>query len=505
MSGWRERLRKYQLEGAVWLVDLPPRAKGRLLADGLGLGKTRTALAAQRLRWDAGLMHFPCGITFTTAISKHDWRREAEKFWPELTVHVMGSETTYQRKGESDEDFAKRRDQKWQDMLEGKHGPSLIVSSYEGAERIDEYITPRDIYLDSLTVDEAHNLKKASTVRASTMKSFVHRSKQTTFLTGTPVHNRPHDLHNLLSLMEPRTKGLWTWAKPFFTIHAPDRGFGPGQIGELVNKEGLLASIDHLVLGRTSDDVFGEMPARQRVLKLVDAPGAERVSPAKLHLFNEETGIRKACEGAVKFKLDAAVQLTQDVDQPVVLYTWRREDAKELHKRLLKAKVSALLATGDISSAQRDKVIERWKAGEATALVCTLDAVRESATLTRAKVMVFVDLSWLPGVMLQCEGRIDPARQPEGERSPVTYYYLVTRNGPDEVVAEMLVEKIEQASNIGSRNRGSDSLGEFLSPLDKRVKLPESSTEQLMTDLMARLSSRAERLADLGMLDAHDD
>lgn len=501
VTNWKQKdVRGYQLDGANWLVDLPPRSRGRLLADGLGLGKTRTALAAMRIRYEMGLMPSPCGIVFTTAISKHDWRREAERFWPELTVHVMGSETSYQRKGESDENFAIRRDMKWQQMLRGEMGPALIVSSYEGAERIDEFITREEILLDFLGVDEAHNLKKAATARAMNIKSFVARSSHTTLLTGTPIHNRPQDLHNLLCLMRPKTKSLWSWAKPFFLMHAPDKGYGPGQIGELIDKEGLLESISDLVWGRTSTEVFKELPARQRVLKLVDAPGAERVSPAKLHLFNEETGIRAACEKAVKHKLDAAVQLALDVDQPLVMYAWRREDAKALHAKLLKAKVPALLATGEVTAQQRDKIIERWKAGEATALVCTLDAVRESATLTRAKVMVFVDLSWLPGVMLQCEGRIDPARQAENDRGAVTYYYVVTKDGPDEVVAEMLVEKIEQASGIGSKNKTSDTLGDFLSPLDKRVKVAESSPEQIMAELMSRLSSRAARLADLGML-----
>ena len=500
-SNWKkDALRKYQLEGAEWLVDLPAKMRGRLLTDGLGLGKSRTALAAHRLREEAGMMQFPCGMVFTTSISTHDWRREAEKFWPELTVHVLGSESAYQRKNESDADFEKRRHGKWQDMLLGKHGPSLLISSYEGAERIDDFITSNDILIDSLTIDEAHNMKRASTSRASTLKTFVGRAKQTTLMTATAVHNRPPDLHNLLTWMDPKTPGYWKWANKFFLIHAPDKGFGPGTVGELLDKEGLNESIAHLVMGRTSEEVFGQMPARQRVLKLIDAPGAERISPAKLHQFKEETGIQSACSAAVKYKLDAAVSLVEDMDQPVVLYAYRREDAKKLHEKLLKVKVSSLLATGDSTSSARDKIIERWKAGEATALVCTLDAVRESATLTRAAVMVFVDLSWLPGTMLQCEGRIDPARQQEGNRRPVTYYYLVTKDGPDEVVAEMLVEKIEQASGIGSKNANNDALGDFLSPLDKRVKLKDSSPDDLMNDLMTRLTSRANRLAELGML-----
>lgn len=461
---------------------------------------TRTALAAQRLRWENGLMENPCGLVFTTAISAHDWAREAARFWPELKVHLLGSETGYRRKGETKEAFEARRDKEWQALLRGDEGPALLVSSYEGAARIDEYITPNDILFDSVTIDEAHNLKKASTSRATMLRSFVARSRQTTLLTGTPVHNRPHELHNLLDLCQKNAFGsFWRFAERFFQIHVGEKGRGQ-TVGDVLDKQMLQEAITPFVRGRTAAEVMGQMPARQRVLKLVDAPGAERISPAKLHLFKESTGIAAACRGAVKYKLEAAVQLVIDIDKPVVLYTYRREDAELLAKLLRKAQVSVSVATGDTTSSARDKVIEGWKAGGSTALVCTMDAVRESATLVRADTMVFVDLTWLPGTILQCEGRIDPARQPENERRPVTYYYLVTKDGPDEVVAESLIHKIEQASGIGVQNREADAFGTFLTPLDKREKPSEISEADLLSDLTARLAARANRLADLGML-----
>lgn len=803
MSSWQTTvLRPYQLEGANWLTDLPYGVRGKLLADGLGTGKTATALAAQRLRYERGLMENPCGLTFTTANSAHDWRREAARVWPELKVHLMGSEAVYKRKKETAEEFAIRRNGEWQAMLQSDQ-PGLIVSSYESAERIDEFITPRDILLDSVTIDECfvgetlvwtedgpcfietikpgdfvyafngqklvlrevtaiqsrlahnlievvfpghkvkstanhpyltmkgwrraedlkagdevvrvvspeasvhlnqsllwesvfrtmalqspgveaavhgrvagedssssvgpsdqgaegpgeevlhthdpeepdahvghtqgrlgdtqgdgsptsaggkredspsasretrgssgvanggrgehgpggrtpggaeaghrernhqggrrggwplasvaegsgggpaegrlppgfgvvrvqsverggsekhgkgrvvhnlevaeahtyvvgvggfvvhncHNLKSANTSRAKLLRTFVARSRQTSLLTGTPVHNRPQDLFNLIDLCHRGAFGsYWKFAEKFFQLHQGARGFGQ-EVGDLLDKGVLDEAISYLVLGRTAADVMGQMPARQRVLKLVEAPGAERISPAKLHLFKESTGIEAACRGAVKFKLNAAVQLVLDIDKPVVLYTYKREDADKLSKLLTKAKVPNLVATGDSTTAKRDAIIQRWKMGEATALVCTMDAVRESATLVRADVMIFVDLSWLPGTMLQCEGRIDPARQPEKERRPVTYYYLVTKDGPDEVVAESLVHKIEQASGLGTKNQIADSFGEFLSPLDKRVKTEEISPAAMLDDLTARLVARANRFADLGMME----
>lgn len=498
---WRkDSLRSYQLAGAEWLVDLPPGARGRLLADGVGTGKTSTALAALRLRHEANQMSNPCALVFTTANSTYDWVREVQRFWPELKTYRMGDAPTYQKKGETDEAFDFRKNGEWRAMLQGKCGPSLIIGSYESADKIDAFITPNEILLDYVIIDEAHSITHERSARAVQLRSFVARSLATALLTGTPVKNRPPDLYNLLDLCARNAFGsFWKFAGKYFNIHVGEKGFGK-TVGDLLDAEALAEDIKPYVMGRSSVEVMGQMPARQRVLKLVDAPGAERVSPAKLHLFAESTGIEAACRGAVKYKLGAAVELAVNIAKPVVLYAYRREDADKLCKLLNKAKVPALLATGDSTTQQRDAIIERWKAGEATALVCTLDAVKESATLTRADVMIFVDLSWLASTIMQCEGRIDPARQPEKERRPVSYYYLVTKDGPDEVVAEALVHKIEQASGLGTSTGVTDSFGEFLSPLDKRAKSEKISPEEMLADITSRLTARANRFADLGML-----
>lgn len=498
-SDWKKTLRPYQLQAAEWLVDLPFGTRGRMLTDGLGTGKSFSGLASQRLRLELGLMDNPCGIVFAPGVALHDWRRTAEVLWPEAFVHVLGSEPSYKRKGESEKDFDERRHGGWRKALKGQKGPSVIIGDYATAEKLDDFLTENDVLFDSLIIDEAHALKRAATKRAKVIRGLVARSKQTTLMTGTPVHNRPYDLYNLLTMCRPNHWGsLYTWAGRYFNLRQGNNGFGT-VIDELLDKERLIEDTKDYMLGRSAVELMGQLPAVQRVLKLVEVPGVARISPAKATRLKQGSDLDAALRGAVKHKLNAAVELVLDVDKPVVCYTYRREDASALVALLKKAGVTATLATGDLSVAARDKVIERWKLGETTALVCTMDAVRESATLTRADVTIFVDLTWLPGTVLQCEGRTAPSRQPADNRRPVTYYYLVTRNGPDEVVAEALVEKLMAASGVGVHNPNADSFATFLAPLDKRAKSVEDS-DSLLADLVARIDARATRLAELGML-----
>lgn len=510
---WRNSFRSYQLENAEWLSEYESGMRARLLADGLGTGKTRSALAGAILSRERGHCESNLILGFTTASSVHDWRREAEKCWPGLKFIRTGEKKNVtKRKSESTEEFERRKVEadegaEWRKAIRDADKltqPTLVMGDYWWAEQILEEavgLQQKGIYADQVICDEAHLLKKSFTQRASSLRSVVSMSRRTTLLTATPVHNRPYDLYNLLSMCAPLnfSRHIFGWATPYY--HFVTKKGNYRALGALKDKPALTHDIKPYVWGRTAAELMGEnLPARTFQLKMVDVPGALRISPAKMRARKSEE-VEALLRDTVRHKLSAAVELVRDAEKPVVLYTYRREDAEKLAALLNKEKIPALLATGDQAPTARDKTIERWKAGEGIALVCTMDAVRESATLTRADMMVFVDLHWLPAVLLQCQGRIDPARQPEHERRPVTYYYLITRGGPDEVVAETLVEKLEESSGIGVKSTSGDRLADFLRPLDSRPSLQKAlDPKEMMASLVERLNARADRLADLGML-----
>jgi hypothetical protein len=501
---WTHGLRSYQQENARWLVELDSSLRARVLTDGLGTGKTFSALGAMRLRWESGLIEYPTMLCFTTASSAFDWKRAANAYWPEMDVYVIGAGAKSRRKNESDAEFADRQ-HPWKKLLAPRTMPDkpvLIVGDYWWADVVGELaMKTHDVLLDSVTLDEAHNVKKAQTARSKFIRMLVARSRQTTMMTGTPVHNRPVDLHNLLSLCNPSTPGYWTWVRKYFHIKLSDRNYEV--VAGLKDKAKLMREIEHEVKGRTAAELMGDdLPARNYQLKLVEVEGAVRVSPQKLHAKKTEA-VEELLRSMVRHKLESAVDIARDADKPIVIYAYRREDAAKLVAMLSKAKLTATLATGDLSPTKRDAEIQKWKDGASQCLVCTMDAVRESATLVRADLMLFVDLHTLPAVVLQNMGRIDPARQPENERRPVTYQFLVVRNGPDEVLAEMLVEKIREASGIGVKNANADKFGEFLAPLGKKGAqevLEKLSPDAMMGELVERIVARENRLMDLDIL-----
>lgn len=507
MTTWDQQLRKYQRDAALRMAEPPQR--GQLLAFPPGYGKTPTALGAFRYRLDKKLADHQTMVVVTTALAKADWRRIVAWFWPELKFYALGEESSkrnYQRVGESDEDYAARRDgrnEPWRKMLLEPTAPGVLVTSFDSAHKVIDFCVEKDVLLDTVTVDEAQYIKYSGTQRSANVRPLIAKANVCALMTGTPVDNRPHDLHALLQSCDPSIPSKWRWAEKYFCIRTSEGGFGQ-TIDELQEggKERLVEDYGRLIISADVKSAFGELPAVIRELKLVSVPGAERVRlrpGVARRLLRDESAAGETLRKCVQYKLDAAVELLDIARVPAVAYTWRREDAEKLCAKLNKAKVSAMFVHGDLSPDKRAKAIDEWKAGSHLVLCATMASVRESATLTRADLMLFVDFALKPGEMIQLEGRIHPSRQPEGERRPARYWYLCVENGPDELLAELLVEKIREAQGIGGQNDEAAGLGSLLTPPSEK-QLNKLTPDMLLSQLVERCEARAARLEELGLV-----
>lgn len=522
------RPRDYQIEMAKWLVDHP--FYGRLCADGLGVGKTAEALTASRMKLFRGDCEFPVTLILTTANSVFDWIREAKKFWPELSVtRIDSGKTIARRKNESDESLEARRQEawnnaEWRQILRKARDGELLKNSYDSNQfdpKLHHYAIIGDIWwsdlvmqeigelgvwFDEVIIDEFHNLKKANSRREKACKMLINGSRKSTMMTATLAHDRAKDVFNLLKLMDPNThnKSIYAWARDYFhfehkEVEALGRSFV--EIADVKDREALNEYLARYVWGREARVLMGkELPPRQHILRSIEGLKVPKMSPAKLRVKKSES-VQELVSQMVEAKLHAAVEFAETIGKPAVFYTYRPMHAERLAALMRKHGLAAVHATGSQTPKARDKVVQDWKSGQVGLFLCaSMDALKESATLTRADTMVFVDLHVMPTTVLQVQGRIDPARQAENERRPVFYYYLVTKDGPDEIVAETLVQKLTEISGIGVTNQNADEFNNFLKPLDKRKKLVQLSDEDVMASLIERLNARADRLADIGML-----
>jgi SNF2 family DNA or RNA helicase len=190
-AGFRGTLRPYQRRGLSWLSFLGGLGIGAILADDMGLGKTVQLLS---LIWaekvenaivrdkSAGSTLLICPMSLTG-----NWQREAERFTPELTVHVHHGA----------------------DRLAGAEltaamtAADLVITTYQTAMR--DLAALSQVRWSRVVVDEAQAIKNHLSQQAKAVRSLPADARIA--LTGTPVENQLSELWSIMEFVNPGMLG----------------------------------------------------------------------------------------------------------------------------------------------------------------------------------------------------------------------------------------------------------------------------------------------------------
>jgi SNF2 family DNA or RNA helicase len=171
------QLRTYQKRGVAWLATLQRYSLGSLLADDMGLGKT-LELIALMLREPSR----PTLVICPTSVVGN-WRHELARFAPGLKVLV------HHGPGRASKD----------ELHVAAVQNDVVLSTYSLLHRDEASLTR--VKWDGLVLDEAQNIKNASTRAAHAARAIPARWKVA--LTGTPVENRLADLWSIFQVINP--------------------------------------------------------------------------------------------------------------------------------------------------------------------------------------------------------------------------------------------------------------------------------------------------------------
>ncbi|MGI8446261.1 MAG: DEAD/DEAH box helicase, partial [Streptosporangiaceae bacterium] len=187
-------LRPYQERGLAWLSFLSGLGLGGILADDMGLGKSVQTLAlldheraARRGAEETGPTLLVCPMSLVG-----NWQREAERFTPDLAVHVHHGSDRLSGAG----------------LHAALTGADLVITTYALVARDREALAA--VPWHRVVCDEAQNIKNAGTRQARAVRGLPARSRLA--LTGTPVENH---LGELWSIMEFTSPGLLGPAEKF--------------------------------------------------------------------------------------------------------------------------------------------------------------------------------------------------------------------------------------------------------------------------------------------------
>ena len=413
----QNQLRPYQIEGVEKLIGLAGRRGGAILADEPGLGKTaQTAEFINRTNPKSVLIVCPASL-------RVNWNRELDRWLnPDTLCRVK-------------------------------------ILSYESVSRGDA----GDDSYDLAVFDEAHYLKNPQAKRTKACLS-LHAGIRL-FLTGTPVVNRPMDLFPILKslgLKLTRTDfGKRYCAGHLRQISWKPRKFAWDFSGASHQDELNAVLRGHCMVRRTKAEVLSELPAKIRQIVEIDIPGYRESASLRDAVTRMFDGMASAAENLPELRKIAFEELAAarlDIARqklPVVLdflHDLLEEEEKVVvfahHREIIGAIVAAVSGSvelkGGMTDSQKDAAVRAFQEGSARLFVGQITAAGTGITLTAARTVVFAELDWVPGNVIQAEDRCHRI----GQQLPVRVIHLVAKDSVDARMVHALVEKQENFERV---------------------------------------------------------
>lgn len=417
------------------------------LAWEMGLGKTLASCAlADAL--DCRRVLVVCPNSSKLAV----WGPEIEKWlgWPTVVLRNTKSQ--------------REKDLAHYNQISQGNDPSVLVVHYESLSIIGGSAGTGWKSLpkwDLVIGDEIHRISNPKTKTAKALKKVPTTYKLA--LSGSVIQNHAEELFSQLQWLYPKLyRSKWRdWNDRYLDF--VDGSWGKicvgvkqDQLPEMQKELGVFMlyrrKSDELDLPElTEQTLYVELSASQKRVynELLNDSMANLPSGGTLKAMDGLSllsRLRQVASGlslvddtdpiADSTKLDLAVDVIKDADEPCVVFTWYKASAKELANRLNAQGVDSYVVTGDTPPSLRAGFIQEFQSGQRQVFIGTLGTLAESITLHRASRAVFIDRSWNPSHNAQARDRIHRI----GQGKNVLVQYIVAKGTVDEFRVTPVIE-----------------------------------------------------------------
>ncbi|XP_074644008.1 uncharacterized protein LOC141900831 [Tubulanus polymorphus] len=447
----RRRLMQFQKDGIVYAIEKHGRC---LIADEMGLGKTLQALSIAYYYKD----EWPVLIVVPSSL-KYPWIEEIEKWFPDIHPHDINLI------------------QSGNDVGSIAISPISIVS-YGLIRNNRSGLLVEALFQQKFKIvvlDESHYIKNRLSISAKILVPLVQRAIRRLLITGTPALSRPAELFAQLDALCYGDFISWgAFAQRY--CDAKYEHFGrvrKWNTSGASNLDELQTKLRNIMIRRLKDNVLTQLPPKQRQKISFDIKESQyrknveqswtdltgiikRLKLSVIDFFRAtDDGItvgnsffemkqlvlklyRQTCLAKIGPVVEYVKMLVENDSQKILIFAYHHDMMDAIQRQLWDSKVNFIRIDGNTPQIVRPDLVHSFQNDpDVKVAILSILAAGVGLTFTAASLVVFAELYWTPGVLVQCEDRAHRI----GQQSTVNIQYLVAHSTVDEWVWSAVSKK----------------------------------------------------------------
>lgn len=417
----------YQREGVEQVVK---KYNGRaLIGDEMGLGKTLQAISVYKYYNHKKL------LIVCPAYLRYTWKNELEKWIPGTACTVICT---------------------GKDAIDT--GVYPLIMSYELAAKCAKEL--KKLKLEMVVCDESHYLKSHKTKRTKALTPLVRSIKHALLLSGTPCLNRPVELYSQGHMLQKQFFPKFRqYADRYCNGNMSPMGFYDASgISCSYELKWLIRKV--MLIRRVKRDVLTQLPEKNRSEIYLQLSKKE-MKPMKKGFerwdeLNRTIPAMVPCSDKIKKAAFERKCIVSDLFRKtsVAKANVVKKVVKEMveqglkfivfcyHKQLMteveSVCTSYMRIDGDTPAIKREQYVKDFQEGDTQVAVLSMLAASTGLTLTATSIVLFAELYYVPGTILQAEDRVHRI----GQKNSCDIRFIIARGSIDEKIWKMLHFKL---------------------------------------------------------------
>ncbi|XP_045537355.1 SWI/SNF-related matrix-associated actin-dependent regulator of chromatin subfamily A-like protein 1 isoform X2 [Papilio machaon] len=431
----RNKLMPFQEDGVRFGIA----HRGRcMIADDMGLGKTFQALAIAsyyKHNWPL--------LIVTTSSMRDTWQNKVYELLP--SVPLMNIVTLSSGKDT---------------QLVADKQTEVVIVSYKITSMHTDLLKSKNFGV--VILDESHHLKSNKSQCTTALVRVCRGAARVLLLSGTPALSRPVELYTQLLLIDNKFFGSYTeYGKRYCAGRQTNFGWDMSGQSNLAELQILLQK--KFLIRRTKEQVLTTLESKTRETVLLDESLLQFSKEDQKELSEMADTWRASRPSDKHSALISYFTESARVKTPAICKYIKQVIKEEgvgkflvfaHHRSVVQAVCAALdqlntryiCIDGHTPSTSRAELVERFQhVAACRCAVLSLTAAGAGITLTAANLVLFAELHWNPGMLMQAESRAHRI----GCCGEVRVRYLLANNTADDFIWPMLQNKLDVLNNVG--------------------------------------------------------